>query len=101
MKSGGGMDEKVRLFFDAMADTHRMRIVDMLIEKDMNVSQICAHFSMKQPSVSHHLAVLKKGGVVKAQRRGKEILYSINRKFASSVMTYYFARFGFAIKEVE
>ncbi len=95
------MDEKVRLFFDGVADAHRMKIVDLLLEKEMNVSQICAHFSMKQPSVSHHLAVLKKGGVVKTQRRGKEILYSINAKFISSVMTYYFARFGFMVKGAE
>lgn len=96
----GGMDARVRAFFEGMADPHRMKMVDLLLEGEKNVSGICAHFSMKQPSVSHHLSVLKKGGIVKTRRQGKEIVYAVNKKFASSVMTYYFARFGFMVREI-
>ncbi len=90
----------MRAFFEGLADFHRMKMIDLLLEREMNVTAICAHFAMRQPSVSHHLSVLKKGGIVKTRRRGKEILYSVNRKYTSSVMTYYFARFGFMVKDV-
>lgn len=96
----GGMDARVLASFEGLADAHRMRIIDLLLQREMNVGAICAHFSMKQPSVSHHLAVLKKGGLVKTRRQGKEIIYAVNKKFISSVMTFYFARFGFMVREV-
>lgn len=91
----------MRACFEGLADFHRLKMIDLLLEREMNVTALCAHFTMRQPSVSHHLAVLKKGGVVKTRRNGKEILYSVNRKYLSSVMTYYFARFGFMVKEIK
>ena len=96
-----GMDEKVRLFFDGLSDAHRIRMVDMLLEREMNVSAICGHFPLKQPSVSHHLKALKKGGALKARKSGKEVYYSVNRKYVSSIMTYYFARWGFMVKDID
>ncbi len=99
-KKHGAMEGRLRAFFEGLADFHRMKMIDLLLEREMNVTAICAHFAMRQPSVSHHLSVLKKGGIVKTRRRGKEILYSVNRKYTSSVMTYYFARFGFMVKDV-
>lgn len=100
-KERGAMEGRLRAFFEGLADFHRMKMIDLLLEREMNVTAICAHFAMKQPSVSHHLSVLKKGGIVKTRRQGKEILYSVNRKYISSVMTYYFARFGFMVKEMD
>lgn len=101
IKDARGMEEKIRLAFEGLSDPHRLKMLDLLLEKEMNVSELCKHFSMKQPSVSHHLSVLKKGGVVKTQRKGKEMLYSVNKKYVASAMTYYFARFGFMVKGLE
>lgn len=101
VKEHGATEGRLRAFFEGLADFHRMKMLDLLLEREMNVTGLCAHFAMRQPSVSHHLAVLKKGGIVKTRRQGKEIFYSVNRKYVSSVMTYYFARFGFMVKEME
>ncbi|MBI3793153.1 MAG: winged helix-turn-helix transcriptional regulator [Nitrospinae bacterium] len=101
MAATEGMNDKVRLFFEALSDQNRVRIIDVLLESESNVRKICAHFSMKQPSVSHHLAVLKKGGLVKTRKSGTKIFYSVNKKYVTSIMTYYFARFGFQVKEIE
>ena len=99
-KERGAMEGRLRAFFEGLADFHRLKMIDLLLEREMGVTALCAHFAMKQPSVSHHLAVLKKGEIVKTRRRGKEILYSVNRKYISAVMTYYFARFGFMVKDM-
>lgn len=95
-----GMNEKVRLFFEGLSDVHRIKIIELLLEREMNVSGLCKNFSLKQPTVSHHISVLKKGGMLHARKSGKETYYSVNKKYVGSVMTYYFARFGFAVKEV-
>jgi ArsR family transcriptional regulator len=100
MSGATGMSEKVRLFFEGLSDAHRIKMVEILLEREMNVSGICKNFSMKQPSVSHHLAVLKNGGILNTRKSGKETYYSVNKKYVSSIMTYYFARFGFMVKEV-
>ena len=94
------IDSQIRAFFEGFSDKHRMKILELLLERRMNVTEICSHFTMKQPSVSHHLAVLKKSGVIETQREGKEIYYSINRKNIASLMTYYLARYGLEVKEI-
>ncbi len=63
--------DNYQVFFDGFADKNRLKIIKLLLGKDMNVTEICSHFSMKQPSVSHHLSIMRKGGVLKTERRGK------------------------------
>ncbi|MBC8479820.1 MAG: helix-turn-helix transcriptional regulator [FCB group bacterium] len=50
----------------------------LLKDGEMSVSSIVEHFSMKQPSISHHLQVLRNAGVVKSRKEGKEIFYSLD-----------------------
>ena len=37
-------------------------------------------FDMAQPSVSHHLNVLKRAGLIRDQREGQSIIYSLDRE---------------------
>ena len=94
------IDRQVRLFFEGFADKNRMKILELLAEKELNVSSICENFSMKQPSVSHHLNVLKRAGVLDARKEGKEVFYSINKKNIAALMTYYLAKYGLAVREL-
>lgn len=41
----------------------------------MCVSAICRHFYMSQPSISHHLDILKRAGLVEGEKRGREVHY--------------------------
>jgi len=68
------------LVFKALADATRQKIVEMLMERDMAAGEIAAVFDMAQPSVSHHLNVLKRAGLIRDQREGQSIIYSLNRK---------------------
>ncbi len=63
--------------FRALADPTRLAIINMLIEGESNVSSLCRKLDIAQPSVSHHLAILRTTGVVHARRQGKEVHYSI------------------------
>lgn len=56
----------------------------LLYGKEMCVSEICTHFKMKQPSISHHLGILKQAKIVTDRKEGKEVYYSLNKCCVSS-----------------
>ena len=66
-------------FCKALADETRQRILEMLMEREMPVSDIVDAFTMSQPTISHHLSVLKQFGLVVSRKEGKQVFYAINR----------------------
>ena len=72
------MKTKCILIFQALSDPTRQKILKLLKKKEMCVTEICKHFNMTQPSVSHHLDILKRSGLVKYEKKGKEVYYANN-----------------------
>jgi ArsR family transcriptional regulator len=64
--------------FKALNDPTRRAILEMLRDKDLTAGEIAEQFDMSWPSVSHHLDLLKKAGLVVAQKEGQFVNYSIN-----------------------
>jgi DNA-binding transcriptional ArsR family regulator len=62
----------------ALADPTRRAILQMLNERDMTAGEIGARFQISAPSVSHHLSVLKQAELVRSERNGQTIVYSLN-----------------------
>ena len=67
-------------FCKALADDTRQRILEMLMEGEMCVGDIVDVFDMSQPTISHHLSVLKQFGLVGRRKQGKQVFYTINRE---------------------
>lgn len=44
----------------------------------MNAGEIAEHFDISQPSISRHLDVLKHAEIVTSERKGNQIIYSLN-----------------------
>ena len=65
-------------FFHALASPYRREIIKLLKWKNHSAGEIAAHFDISQPSISRHLDVLKRAEIVTAQRRGNQIIYSLN-----------------------
>jgi ArsR family transcriptional regulator len=65
-------------FCKALADDTRQKILQMLLEGEKCVSDIVDAFSMSQPTISHHLNILKQFGLVASRKDGKQVFYSIN-----------------------
>ncbi len=59
----------------------RLEIVRRLRKKPKNVSKIEKLFDLTQPTISYHLKVLKKIGMLKAKKNGREIYYFLNEKY--------------------
>jgi DNA-binding transcriptional ArsR family regulator len=66
-------------FCKALADDTRQQILVMLQEKEMSVGDIVDAFTMSQPTISHHLNVLKQFGLVTSRKEGKQVFYALNR----------------------
>lgn len=64
--------------FKALADPTRRRILELLRDGDLTAGELAEHFDISKPSLSHHLATLKSAGLVSDERRGQNIVYSLN-----------------------
>lgn len=67
-------------FAKALADETRQKIMALCCCEMISVNDIVAKLNVSQPTVSHHLKVLKNAGLVKSERQGKEILYTLNQE---------------------
>ena len=75
------VDPDIRLL-QALADPARLEIVRQLGRSDMvcacDFTECCG---VSQPTISHHLRVLREAGVVESERRGTNIYYSLAEDF--------------------
>jgi ArsR family transcriptional regulator len=85
--------------FKALSDPTRREILQLLKGGEMTAGAIADNFAMSKPSVSHHLSALKAAGLVFAERRGQEIVYSLDTTVFQDVMSYMLDLFGSAEKE--
>ena len=76
--------------FKALGDPTRRRILELLSEGEMSAGDIAAHFDMAKPSVSHHLNILKNAGLVTDERRGQNIVYSVNLTVFQELMKWFY-----------
>ncbi len=64
--------------FRLLADRTRLNILMRLCEGERNVTTLCDELKLPQPTVSHHLALLRMSNVVGNRRSGKQVFYALN-----------------------
>ena len=64
--------------FKALNDPTRREILEILKDKDLNAGEIADHFDISKPSISHHLNLLKRAGLITGTKEGQFINYTIN-----------------------
>ncbi len=62
-------------FVKAMADETRQRILSLLQPGEKSVGDLTEALGLTQPTISHHLAIMRRAGLVFARREGKQIFY--------------------------
>ncbi len=75
-------------FFQALSNPYRREIIKLLKWKNMSVSEIVSNFDIAQPTISRHLDVLKKAKIVTSERKGNQIIYSLNLSTAQEMMIF-------------
>jgi DNA-binding transcriptional ArsR family regulator len=60
-----------------VSDPTRLQVILILSDGERHVGALCAQLSQSQPAVSHHLALLRHGGIIAPRRQGKNNFYSL------------------------
>ncbi|MBU0963231.1 MAG: metalloregulator ArsR/SmtB family transcription factor [Nanoarchaeota archaeon] len=68
------------MFFETISSGMRMKIIYLLMARPMSVNDICSSLKEEQSKVSHNLKKLISCNVVEVEQRGKNRIYSLNKK---------------------
>jgi ArsR family transcriptional regulator len=72
--------------FGMLSDETRLKIVFLLSREEQNVGNLCKMLNLAQPTVSHHLGLLRMGRLIINRRNGKQVIYSLNTEKIGNVM---------------
>ncbi len=67
-------------FAKAIADETRQQIMKLCCCRELSVSEIVEKTSVSQPTVSHHLAILREADLVSVRSEGKQTYYTLNQE---------------------
>lgn len=70
--------EQLITVFRLLADKTRLNILLLLSKGERNVTSLCETLGLPQPTVSHHLGLLRMNNIIANRRDGKQIFYSLN-----------------------
>ena len=70
-------------FAKALADGTRQKIMELCCCDWYSVTEIVEAVNVSQPTVSHHLAILRRAGLVDVREEGKNTFYTLNQQMVS------------------
>lgn len=81
------MHAKDHSVFAALADPTRRAILKMLRSGSKTAGEIADAFQLTKPTLSHHFGVLRGAGLVRAERRGTSIVYTLQTNVLEDLAT--------------
>lgn len=66
------------LNLQALAEPNRQKIITLLKRGECSVSGLVDKMAITMPTLSHHLDILKRAGLVSSRRQGQQIIYQLN-----------------------
>ena len=76
---------KLAEFFKILGDTTRVKILFALDHNEMCVCDIANVLEMSKSSISHQLGTLRRSGIVKCRKQGKEVYYMLDDEHVQKV----------------
>lgn len=76
------------LAFKALNDKTRREILELLRKRDMTAGEIAEQFDISFPSISHHLELLKRAGLIESEKQGQYVTYSLNTTVLDDIMKW-------------
>lgn len=95
-RESGAAEDLLSLRFDALADSTRRRILEILRNQgEMTAGAVAEEFSeISRPAVSRHLRVLRESGLVQVAPVGREVRYSLAPEAIDALWHNWFAAFA-------
>ena len=66
--------------FKAMSDENRLKILELLREREYNASELLEEMDFGQSTLSHHMRILLSAGIIRARKNGKWTYYTLHTK---------------------
>lgn len=70
--------EQLTAIFRLLSDKTRLNVLMLLCNGERNVSSLCEALGLPQPTVSHHLGLLRMNNLIASRRSGKQVFYGLN-----------------------
>lgn len=70
--------DQLSSLFRILSDKTRLSILMRLSDGERNVTTLCEELALPQPTVSHHLGLLRMNNVVGNRRHGKQVFYALH-----------------------
>lgn len=74
------MEQDSLHFTKAIADETRQQIMSLICCQWLSVGEIVDRLNLTQPTISHHLAILRRAGLVSVREEGKQTFYTLNQE---------------------
>lgn len=71
--------DRLTALFKLLSDKTRLNILMLLSGGERNVSSLCEELNLPQPTVSHHLGLLRLNSVITNRREGKQVFYALSQ----------------------
>jgi len=72
--------QRASILLKHVSDPTRLQVIQILAGGEQHVGSLCEQLNQSQPAVSHHLALLRHGGIISPRRQGKNNFYSLTEK---------------------
>src|SRR5580704_12096592 len=76
--------EQLASLFRLLSDKTRLNILLSLAKGERNVTTLCKELELPQPTVSHHLGLLRVNNLIANRRKGKQVFYALNASVSST-----------------
>ncbi|WP_215232231.1 ArsR/SmtB family transcription factor [Dyadobacter linearis] len=80
--------EARRDVFQAIADPTRRQIINLIVQKPMNLNAIADNFQISRPAISQHIKILTECGMVVVRQEGRERFCEAKLESLSEVATW-------------
>ncbi|MEM1011397.1 MAG: metalloregulator ArsR/SmtB family transcription factor [Planctomycetota bacterium] len=78
--------DRLSELFRLLGDRTRLSILQLLSAGETNVGKLCQLLSLPQPTVSHHLSLLRVSGLIDNRRAGKQVFYRLNGRISPAAL---------------
>ena len=72
--------DQLTSLFRLLSDRTRLNILMLLAEGERNVTSLCNDLQLPQPTVSHHLGLLRMHNIIGNRRAGKQVFYTLHER---------------------
>ncbi len=91
--------EELSNIFSALANEQRLKIVVRILkEEEVACEKLAEELPVTRPAISHHLKILRQTRIIKVQKRGQYMFYTLNKEYLLKISPEFVE---FLEKEVE